>query len=512
MSGDQVPLWEARRVSKGFPGVQALDQVSIALNAGEVHALVGENGSGKSTLVKCFAGVHQPDSGELRFQGETVVMSNPTVARARGVATIYQELSLVPTLTVAENISLGRLSRSGFGRLVSWERVRGKARETLQALGIELDPNALVRSLSVAEQQLIEIAKAISEDSTLLIMDEPTAALGLTETRRLQTLIQQLADQGKAILYISHRIDEVFQIADCITILRDGKVVDTVTTRATDTGAVVRMMLGTEVKETYPKEDHASADLCLQVENLQTENGVNGVTFDVRKGEVFGLGGVVGSGRTEIARALFGVDRVTGGTILLDGRPLRNHSPREAIAAGIALLPENRKTDGLFFNFRGPQNITIARLGALLTGPFLNLRRELAYGVEYFDKLRISATGLERTVQYLSGGNQQKTILARWLFAQARLLILDEPTQGVDIGARVEVYRIINELTGMGISVLLISSDYPELLAMCDRVAIVRDGRILEIVEADHLTEYQLLETVSRANHKLPEGERVYAN
>lgn len=510
MSNNTSPIWEARQVSKSFPGVQALDHVSIALNAGEIHALVGQNGSGKSTLVKCFSGAHLPDEGEIRLRGRPVVMSNPTVARARGVATIYQELSLVPTLSVAENICLGRLPTSTIGRLVNWESMRRRGIQTLKELGIELDPNAIVRSLSIAEQQLVEIAKAISEDSTLLIMDEPTASLGLSETRRLQTLIRQLAEQSKAILYISHRIDEVFEVADRVTVLRDGKVVDTQPLSAVNTGRVVHMMLGTEVKETYPKEHHATTVPLLQVEGLRTEQGVDGVSFTVQKGEVFGLGGMVGSGRSEIGRALFGADRITAGTIRLDGRMLRLKSPAQAIEAGIALLPENRKEDGLFFNFRGPQNITIADLHSILSGPFLNLRREERYGAEYFDKLRISRTGLERTVQYLSGGNQQKTILARWLFTKAHLLILDEPTQGVDIGARIEVYHIINELTALGISILLISSDYPELLAMSDRVAIVRDGRILQIADAGSLTEYQLLETASRGNHG--EGEHAHAN
>ncbi|MCL4489286.1 MAG: sugar ABC transporter ATP-binding protein [Chloroflexi bacterium] len=510
MSNNPDPIWEARRVSKAFPGVQALNRVSIALNAGEIHALVGQNGSGKSTLVKCFAGVHLPEEGEIRLKGQPVVMSNPTVARARGVATIYQELSLVPTLTVAENICLGRLPTSTLGRLVDWDSMRRRAVQTLKELGIELDPNGLVRSLSVAEQQLVEIAKAISEDSTLLIMDEPTASLGLNETKRLQGLIRQLAKQGKAVLYISHRIDEVFMVADRITVLRDGKVVDTQSLSAVDPGVVVRLMLGTEVKETYPKEHHATAEPILAVEGLRTEEGVNGVSFTIQKGEVFGLGGMVGSGRSEIGRALFGVDPITAGTVRLDGVPLHLKAPSQAIAAGIALLPENPKADGLFFNFRGPQNITIADLRAILSGPFLNLRREEQYGVEYFDKLRISRTGLERTVQYLSGGNQQKTILARWLFTKARLLILDEPTQGVDIGARIEVYHIINELTSMGIGILLISSDYPELLAMSDRVAIVRDGHILQIADAGSLTEYQLLETVSQTNHL--EGVPAYAD
>lgn len=501
MNSHNNPPWEVRNISKAFPGVQALDRVFLSLNAGEIHGLVGENGSGKSTLVKCISGAHLPDEGEIRLNGVPVTMPNPTVARSRGVATIYQELSLVPTLSVAENIFLGRLPKRLLGRLVDWDTTQQLAVRTLDELGIHIDPNAIVRSLSVAEQQLVEIAKAISEDSTLLIMDEPTAALGLSETRRLHALIRQLADQGKAILYISHRIDEVLDIADRITVLKDGRIAGSQPIQAWDADTLVHTMLGTELKEHYLKQRNATDALCLEVEGLHTENGVNGVSFTVNEGQVLGLGGMVGSGRTEIARALFGVDRPTAGTITLNGRPVHFTSPEQAIAAGVALLPENRKADGLFFNFQGPQNITIARLAALLSGPFLNLRRETQYSLEYFDKLRISPAALDRTVQYVSGGNQQKIILARWLFSKAHVLILDEPTQGVDIGARIEVYRIINELTAVGIGIILISSDYPELLAMSDRIAIMRGGRILGIINANELSEYRLLEIASGVNN-----------
>jgi ribose transport system ATP-binding protein len=499
MMAEPATTWEVREISKAFPGVQALDHVSLSLRGGEIHALVGENGSGKSTLVKCLAGAHQPDTGEIRLRGETITMPNPTAARQRGVATIYQELSLVPTLTVAENIFLGRFPTVVGHQVVDWPTMRRESVRTLDGLGIQIDPEAVVKRLSMAEQQLIEIAKAISEDSTLLVMDEPTAAIGITETRRLQELIRQLARQGKAILYISHRIDEVFQIADRISVLKDGRLAGSHHARDLNVDAVVRMMLGTEVTEHYPKQRHARPEVRLEVEGLSTEVGVRDVSFSIHAGEVLGLGGMVGSGRTDIARALFGVDRPTAGVVRLDGRPVRFRSPQEAILQGVALVPENRKADGLFMNLRGPENITIANLTALLYGPFLDLPREGRFSREFFSKLSISRTGLERTVQFLSGGNQQKVILARWLFSKAQLLILDEPTQGVDIGARIEVYNIINELTALGIAILLISSDYPELLAMSDRIAIVRDRRILQVLPSSQLTEYRLLELASRA-------------
>lgn len=502
-------LWEIRELSKAFPGVQALDRVSLHIRKGEIHALIGENGSGKSTLAKCLAGAHQPDSGLLIKERKPVTLSHPLEAREHGVAIIYQEFSLVPTLSVAENIFLGRPLAHPRTGLIDWEEMHRHTRETLQELSIDIDPDAIVRDLSVAEQQLIEIAKAMSLESTLLIMDEPTAALGLAETQRLMELIRQLAAQGKAILYISHRLDEVYEIADWITVLKDGKVMASRPVHELEMDEVVRLMVGVDIDQHYPKQINVRPEICLEVRDLRTEGGVDGVTFDVKVGEVLGLGGMVGAGRTEIARALFGLDRRIGGEIRLNGQPVDFSSPAEAIRHGVALVPENRKADGLFFNFEGPPNITISRLRAVQNGPFLNLTEELRCGQEYIEKLSITPTALERSVQFLSGGNQQKVVIARWLFSKAKLLILDEPTQGVDIGAKLEVYRVINELTSQGISIILISSDYPELLAMSDRVAVVRDGKILHIGPAKELSEYRLLSIASGAdgNSKEPSIE-----
>jgi ribose transport system ATP-binding protein len=499
MDKTTTPLWILREVSKAFPGVQALDNVSLTIKTGEIHALIGENGSGKSTLAKCIAGVHQPESGQLLHEGEPVELFHPIDAQAQGVATIYQEFSLVPALTVAENIFLGRpLKKTRIGG-IDWEEMRKQTSVLLDQLSIHIDPNAIVRNLSVAEQQLIEIAKAMSTDSTLLIMDEPTAALGLLETQRLQELIRRLAEQGKAILYISHRLDEVFQIADIISVLKDGRCVGTNPIEELEMNDVIKMMIGLDIGQHYPKEINFTPELCLKVRNISTESGVNDVSFDIRFGEVFGLGGMVGAGRTEIAHAIFGFDQLTNGEIHLRGIPIQFSSPSAAIKGGIGLVPENRKEDGLLFNFNGAPNITLSRLDLLMRGMFLNLAKEERIGREYIDKLDITPSALERSVQFLSGGNQQKIVIARWLFSQAKLLIFDEPTQGVDIGAKIEVYRVMNELTSQGISVLLISSDYPELLAMSDRIAIVRDGHILHISDADKLSEHRLLSIASGA-------------
>lgn len=500
----ESPLWELRGVSKAFPGVQALDDVSMEIYPGEVHALLGENGCGKSTLAKCIAGVHQPERGEIYFRGAAVNFRHPMEARAAGVATIYQEFSLVPTLTVAENIYLGRYPRFS-GGIIDWTAVRNGTREVLDQLSLKLDPDAVVRELSVAEQQLVEIAKAISLESNLLIMDEPTAALGLVEIQHLMDLIRRLTQQDKAIVYISHRLDEVFRIADRVTILKDGKRVSSAPISTLKMGDVVRMMIGFDIQQHYPKERNTEPIPCLNVEDITTENGVKGVSFSVNVGEVFGLGGMLGSGRTEIARAIYGLDHILSGRIYLDGKEVRFNSPDQAVKAGIGLVPENRKSEGCFFNFEGPKNITISRLSKILRGPFLNLSAERRVGENYVKRMNIHRNALERSVQFLSGGNQQKVIVARWLFSQARLLIMDEPTQGIDIGAKLEVYNVINELTASGISIILISSDYPELLAMSDRVAVVRDGSILEIVESERMTEYELIGMASGADAS--EGE-----
>lgn len=493
-----APLWEVRGISKAFPGVQALAAVSVALYAGEIHALVGENGSGKSTLAKVLTGAHQPDDGEIHFAGSPVTFPHPTAARERGVAAIYQEFSLVPTLSVAENICLGRLPRLG-PALVDWAAMHTHAADVLNQLGLRIDVGSPVQSLSVAEQQLVEIAKAIAADSQLLIMDEPTTALALDETQRLHELIRRLAARGRAILYISHRLHEIIGLAHRVTVLKDGRVVATRFTRDLDLNTIVRLMVGSEIAEHYPKERHATERPLLEVRELHTERGAHAVTLTVMSGEVLGLAGVVGSGRTAIARALAGVDPATSGTVALEGRPVRFHSPAEAIAAGIALIPENRKSDGLFWNFTGTGNITISRLEALLRGPLMSLQREQELGGTFMERLRIDPAARWKTVGFLSGGTQQKVLIARWLFAGTKVLILDEPTQGIDVGAKVEVYRLINELTAQGMAVVLISSDYRELLAMSDRVAMIREGRVLRIAPAGSLDEYAIVAAASGA-------------
>jgi ribose transport system ATP-binding protein len=487
-----APLWELRDVSKAFPGVQALDRVSLRLKRSEIHALVGENGSGKSTLAKCLSGVHEPDLGGLFRQGTPVRLKDPQIARGLGVATFHQEFSLVPQLSVAENICLGRLP--GHWPVVDWPAARKQATQALSQLEVEIEPDRIVASLSVAEQQLVEIAKAISQDMSLLILDEPTAALGPSEVNHLHAVIKRIAEQDRAILYISHRLDEVMAIADRVTVLKDGRLVDSLVAAQTSVGDVVRMMVGTDIAEYFPDRVPHGAEVRVGAVNLHTDNNVNGVSFEIRRGEVLGLGGISGAGRTEIAHGLFGVDRLTGGTLRIDGKPVRLRSSADAIGAGIALLPENRKAAGLFFNFAAPPNITIADLAKISVGPLLSLSRERRRTLELVDQLRITGRAMEGSVAFLSGGNQQKLVLARWLFSQARFLILDEPTQGVDVSVKLEVYRLINDLSQAGLAVLLISSDFAELLAMSDRVAVVRRGQIVHEAARGTINEHELVE------------------
>jgi len=486
----RAPAWSFRNVTKRFPGVVANRNVSFDLFAGEIHGLMGENGSGKSTVIKSLMGVHQPDEGEILKNGKPVRIENPVAAREAGIAAVFQEFSLVPTLSVAENIHLGRLPIKA-GR-VDWRKMRSQTERILARLHVRLDPNAIVEDLSVAAQQLVEIAKAMATDASLFILDEPTTALGLEEIAELHRVLKGLRAQGAAILYVSHRLDEVVELVDCVTVLKDGEVVSSAKETPVTVEAIVAVMVG-NVGEHYPKQHHARDEMLLELDGVTTDNGVHGVSLSVRRGEVFGLGGVLGSGRTEIARAIFGVDPLTGGGIRIAGKAVRFRSPQDAVAAGIALVPESRKFDGLLFNFAGLENLSLAKMARFTERGVLRLSRERDLGRDLIEKLDITPAAETGLVGFLSGGNQQKIVLARWLFAGAEVFVLDEPTQGIDIGAKIAVYRLINELTASGKAVVLISSDQDELIAMSDRIAIVSHGRIAAIRPARELTKTDLV-------------------
>ena len=504
-SGDQ-PLWEIDAVSKAYPGVQANDCVSIRLMPGRIHGLLGENGCGKSTLIRLLSGVGRPDSGEIRLKGRPVVMASPIEARTLGVATVFQEFSIVPTLTVAENVFLGRWPRRASG-LIDWETMNGRSREVLAELDIDLDPEAVTSTLPVAQQQLIEIAKAVAADAQLIILDEPTTALGLDEIAQLHALLRRMRTKGRAILYVSHRLDEVTALVDEVTIMRNGRVVSAAGNTAVQVNAIVSAMIGGDVKDHYPKVRNVRPERVLEVAGLYSA-GTRNVSFTLHEGEVLGLGGVLGSGRTEIARALFGLDAITAGEIRVGGRRLDLRGPADAIAAGLALVTENRKTDGLFFNFDGRSNISSASLPRFSSFGFLDLKREDRETAELARLLELSKGAADKSVRHLSGGNQQKVVLARWLLSEAKVLILDEPTQGIDIGAKLAVYRLINQLTAQGCAILLISSDHDELLAMSDRVAVVRQGTVVEVRSPHELNHADL---VRAATAEGPSEEREVA-
>ena len=493
------PVWELVGITKYFPGVKANDNVSLSIYPGEIHALLGANGCGKTTLIKIFSGVYQPDAGTILLKGKPVKMSTPTVARSYGIATVFQEFSLVPSLTVKENIFLGRLPIKGRSRVVCWNTMQKEADRILESLEIAIDSNKEVGHLSVSGRQMVEIAKAFAADASMIILDEPSAALGTDEITNLHRLLRRMAQQGKSILYISHRLDEVVNLVHSVTILKDGQVVSTADESEIDLSYIVRKMIGEEVKNYYPKVINTTDIPLLEVRNICTENKVNNVSFSVHRGEVFGLGGVLGSGRTEIARAIFGLDPLTNGSIHLNGKQVSFHSPQDAIRGKIAFLTESRKVDGLFFNFAAPPNETIVNLKGVMKRGLLQLKKELEVCRTYIEKLSISPECETKLVAQLSGGNQQKVILARWLFSQADVFILDEATQGIDIGAKVAVFYLINDITAQKKAVILISSDPDELLAMSDRIGIVRNGSIVGIADAKELHHEDLVQTSVQA-------------
>lgn len=488
------PVWELRDITKRFPGVLANDHISLRLYPGEIHGLLGENGCGKSTLIKTLSGAHQPDGGTILRRGEPVTLSGPIAAREAGIATVFQEFSVVPTLSVAENIFLGRWPRKGVH--VDWATMREQARHVLATMDLSLDVDQPVSALSVAEQQMVEIAKALASDASMLILDEPTTALGLNEIARLHELLRRLKAKGVSILYISHRLDEVVDLVDVVTVLKDGKVAANAEESEVSIPYIVEKMVG-DIGSHYPKERVAPGEEVLKVDDLVTVNRVTGVSFSVRRSEVFGIGGVLGSGRTELARALFGLDRATRGTVAWKGKPVAFSSPEQAIHAGIALVPENRKFDGLFFNFCGFPNLSSAGLERLGGNGLISLRRETEAGRRLISDLAISPSAETKEVGTLSGGNQQKIVIGRWLFAEADLFILDEPTQGIDIGAKVAVYKLINKLTAAGKAIILISSDHDELLAMSDRIGIMSHGRMVEVRAAADVTKTDLVRASS---------------
>ncbi|GIJ52301.1 ribose import ATP-binding protein RbsA [Virgisporangium aliadipatigenens] len=464
-------------VSKSYGAVAALRDVRLELRAGEAHALVGENGAGKSTLVKILAGVHQPDTGVLTFDGKPLVLGNPADARAAGIAVIYQEPTLFPDLTVAENIFMGRQPRRSLGR-IDHAAVRARTRDLFDRLGVALDPDRPARGLSIADQQLVEIAKALSFDARVLVMDEPTAALSGVEVERLFGVARSLRDSGAAVLFISHRFDEIFALCQTITVLRDGQWVSTDAAADLTVDRVVRRMVGREVSSLFPKQDTKVRDVRLDVRGLSLAGWFQDVSFTVRGGEIVALAGLVGAGRSEVVRAIFGIDRYDAGEVHVDGRRLRAGDTDAAIAAGLALVPEDRRQQGLVMELSVERNQTLPRRWKLSTAGLLTGKAERAAARTWSERLQVKTSSLRAPVSTLSGGNQQKVVLAKWLATEPGVLIVDEPTRGIDVGTKAEVHRLLSALAADGVAVLMVSSELPEVLGMADRVLVMHEGRL----------------------------------
>jgi rhamnose transport system ATP-binding protein len=486
-------LLQLTNVSKAFAGVQALRGVSFDLRAGEVHALIGENGAGKSTLIKIITGAHRADEGTLEVNGQRVEDNDPVRSRALGIAAIYQQPALFPDLTVAENVALG-VEPAGAFRTVRWGERRRHARQLLDRIGARIDPDAEVRGLTMPEQQLVEIARALGADARVLIMDEPTASLSEREVENLFRVIRELRGHGVGIIYISHRLEELPQVADRVTALRDGALVGTHPMAEVNRAFLIRMMVGRELSAVFPKTSVVPGDVVLEVRRLGCRaGGVRDVSLSVRAGEILGLAGLVGAGRTELACVLFGVTPADEGEILLRGRPVVIDEPGRAVELGIAYVPEDRRRHGVILEMPVAANTTLAVLRKIAHGGWIDFRREREVAARFVQRLAIKTASLETPVGNLSGGNQQKVALARWLAAEPAVLILDEPTQGIDVGAKAEIHRLMSELAGQGLAILMISSELPEVLGMSDRIVVMHAGRVMGTLDRAEATQEKVL-------------------
>jgi rhamnose transport system ATP-binding protein len=486
------PLVELLGLSKSYGGVQALTDVAFDIKAGTVHALVGENGAGKSTLVKILTGIVQSDEGEIRIDGEPVQIGDPQAAHRHGIVAMYQEPTVFPDLTVAENVFAGRHPRTPW-RGVDWRAINRETERILEEFEVDIGPTTPVRGLGVADRQLLEIAKALSTSARLLIMDEPTAALSPHEVENLFATVGRLRERGVAIVFISHRLEEAEAIADVVTVLRDGRHVATRPTSELPQAEIVRLMVGRSLDALFPKEEAEIGDVVLDARGLGRRGVFSDVSFRLRRGEIVGLAGFVGSGRTEVARAIFGIDSLDQGELSIEGRRFTPRSPRSALRRGLAYLPEDRLEQGLVQTMPIVTNLSMAVLPELTPGGVLRPRRERRLARRFIDQLRIKATSATQIVRSLSGGNQQKVVLGKWLAAEPRILILDEPTHGVDVGTKADVHRTISQLAGQGLTILMISSELPEILGMSDRVLVMREGRLVAEFTREEATQERII-------------------
>ena len=485
-------LLSVEGVSKSFPGVKALDDVSFDVRPGTVHALCGENGAGKSTLMKIINGIYQPDAGTIRVRGEEVRIKNPIDARARGIAMISQELNYVPGMTIAESFFLGRLPMK-FGK-VDWRFIRSEARRILAEEGLDFSINRRLGTLTVSEIQTLEILRAVYHSADVLIMDEPTSAIAHKEVESLFAKIRDLRAQGKSIIYISHKMDEVFELADDISVLRDGTVVSSQPASEITSSQVIAQMVGRDLDhQSYPKEQVAIGDTVFRATGLSAEHMFEDIDLHIRAGEIVGLAGLIGAGRSEVIRAVFGLDKLDAGEIEVDAQTVKIKNPTQAIKAGVAMLSEDRRLVGIVPQLSIMKNATLASLRKVIHGGFSRRREEEELVTEYFRKMNVKAPSLQTRIANLSGGNQQKVLLARWLIADPKVLLLDEPTRGIDVGAKFEIYKIMTELARQGRGILMISSELPELIGMCDRIYVMSAGRLTAELTPDQFSQETIL-------------------
>ncbi|MCX7599451.1 MAG: sugar ABC transporter ATP-binding protein [Armatimonadetes bacterium] len=494
-----VPRLSVRGLSKAFYHTQALREVDLDVGVGEVVALVGENGAGKSTLAKIVAGIHRPDAGELYFEGQPVVVDSVLTARRLGIAVVHQELNLVPHLSVAHNLFLGREPVSGPVRLLRRADLRRQAMAVIGAVGLQVSPETLVRDLPLAQRQLVEIGRALSEDARLLIFDEPTSSLTETDAAELLRKIRELRDRGLSVLYISHRLDEVLGVADRVVVLRDGQKVREVQAAGATKLELMSMMVGRDIDTMYPKKVVQLGPVVLEVRGLLAHGLTEPVSFSVRAGEIFGIAGLVGSGRSELLRAIFGAEARASGEVFVMGRRLQARTPWAAVGMGVAMVPEDRKLQGLLLGMSVVDNVALSVLRRLAAGGLVRRRKaEAAVGAEYSQRVGVRAASLDQPVRMLSGGNQQKVLLAKWLASEPKVLLLDEPTRGIDVGAKHDIYQTICDLAARGVAIVMVSSEMEELIGLCDRVLVMRAGKPAGFLEREQLSEQAIMELAAQ--------------
>ncbi|HEX2945211.1 MAG TPA: sugar ABC transporter ATP-binding protein [Clostridia bacterium] len=491
---------EVINISKSFPGVKALDKVNLRIRKGTVHALMGENGAGKSTLMKTLAGINQPDEGEIVLNGKPVKFDNPRESMKSGIAMIHQELSPVLEMTIAENLFLGREFHYNGNIVVNYPKMNSEARKMLEKVGLNINPTLKMKSLTVAQSQMVEIAKAIGRESEIIIMDEPTSAITTREVDTLFKLIEKLKSTGHSIIYITHKMDEVFRIADEITVFRDGKHVGTYPAAELDTDALIRLMVNRELTEIFPEKNGEIKDVKLSVKNLTRKKAFENVSFDVREGEILGLAGLMGAGRTEVVEGIFGVTKLDCGEIFIDGKKAKIRAPSDAIKLKIGLVTEDRKLSGLVLPLCIKENMTLPSLKNLSRFSIVDRKKETAKTLEMANSLKVKTPSIKQLVQNLSGGNQQKVVLAKWLLTAPQILIFDEPTRGIDVGAKADIYHLVMKLAEEGKTVIFISSEMQEILGMCDRIIVFHEGRISGELTKKEATQEKILKLATGMN------------